>query len=287
MRRDFGRILWCVLACTTATLFAPANVLSQESRDAGRFQLLPNGTLFDRYRAGDKEPRSSASLMSRKGGPVYLDAVLGGAFGLVRYGADGSSEAWGVQLDVEGAAFPRLNLRHVSKSVESVDFRFGFPVTARAGPLAVKTGYDHVSSHVGDEFLERNPGFTRRNYVRDAVRTGIMFDVARSLTLYGEAGYAFYTSGGARPWEVQLGGDLHPPLVGCWCGTPFLAVHGHFREEADFGGSLNAVLGSEWRSLDGERGLGLALRYFNGYSSQYQFFDRQERLVGLMFWLGH
>jgi len=84
-----------------------------------------------------------------------------------------------------------------------------------------------------------------------------------------------------------VGGEIHPPLEACRCGTPFLAVHGHFREDADFGGSVNILVGSEWRSPDGDRRLGLGLRYFNGYSSQYQFFDAQEELVGVTFWLGH
>jgi len=287
MRCEVGRLLWCFGVCSAAILLASARAIAQDATGEARFRLLPDGVLYDPYRAGDKEPRSSASLVSGAGGSVYLDAVLGGGFGILRYSMEGSSGARGVQLDVEGAAFPRLNLRHVSQSVESVDFRFGFPLTARAGPVAVKTGYYHISSHVGDEFLERNPGFMRRNYVRDAVTTGITFDLAQSLTFYGEAGYAFYTSGGARPWELQVGGEVHPLFEACRCGNPFLAVHGHFREDADFGGSVNILVGSEWRSPGGDRRLGLGLRYFNGYSSQYQFFDRQEELVGVTFWLGH
>jgi len=283
-----ARTLWCAVTLTlAATLVAPRRVLSQDVGDRASFRLLPDGVLYDPYRAGDKEPRASASLVTGAGGSVFLDAVLGGGFGILRYGTEGFSDARGVQLDVVGAAFPRLNLRHISRSVESVDFRFGFPLTARAGRAALKIGYYHISSHVGDEYLERNPGFTRRNYVRDAVATGITYNASRWLTAYGETGYAFYTSGGAKPWELQVGGELHPPFEGCRCGTPFLAVHGHFREDADFDGSVNVVLGSEWRSPDGDRRLGIGLRYFNGYSSQYQFFDKQEELVGLTFWLGH
>jgi hypothetical protein len=283
-----GRIPWLAVTLTwTMMLAAPGRVLSQDGGERARFRLLPEGVLYDPYRAGDKEPRASASLLTGENGSIFLDAVLGGGFGIVRYGTESPSGPSAVQLDVEGAAFPRLNLRHVSQSVESVDFRFGFPLTARAGPVAVKTGYYHISSHVGDEYLERNPGFTRRNYVRDAVQTGVTYNHSSWLTAYGEMGYAFYTSGGAKPWELQLGGELHPRLEGCRCGHPFLAVHGHFREDADFGGSLNLVLGSEWRSPDGDRRLGLGLRFFDGYSSQYQFFDRQEELVGLAFWLGH
>ena len=32
----------------------------------------------------------------------------------------------------------------------------------------MKLAYYHISAHIGDEFLERNPTFERVNYVRDA-----------------------------------------------------------------------------------------------------------------------
>jgi len=283
---ELRHFLWCALTATTLSL-APQRALSQEAAAEARFQFLPVGLLYDPYRAGDKEPRSTATLVSRSGGPIYLDAVLGGRFGVVRQGTEGPAGTRAWQLDVEGAAFPRLNLRHISKSVESVDFRFGFPLTGRYGPVAVKLGYYHLSSHVGDEYLERNPGAVRRNYVRDAVAAGITYDLTGDLSVYGETGYAFYTSGGAKPWELQMGGEFHLPLERCWCGTPFLAAHGHLREEVDYGGSVTIVAGSEWRSPDGDRRLGFGLLYFDGYSNQYQFFDRQEELIGLTFWLGH
>jgi hypothetical protein len=281
------RLPLTALALAAAALpLLPCRAWSQETPSEAHLQFLPAGLLYESHHAGDKEPRFSAGLSSRSDGPTYLDGVLGGRIGVVRYG-DGPTGRWGWQLDVEAAAFVRLNLDKLSQAFESVDFRFGFPLTSRVGSVAFKAGYYHLSSHAGDEFLERNPGVTRINYVRDEILTGVTYDVIAGLSGYGEAGYAFYTSGGAEPWELQFGAEYRLPLEGCACGRPFVAVNGHLREEVGFGGSFNAVVGSEWRSRDGDRRLGFGLRYFRGKSSQYQFFDVQEELIGLMIWLGH
>ena len=61
--------------------------------------------------------------------------------------------------------------------VEAVDFRGGGYFSYSDGLLAYKLGYYHLSSHVGDEFLLKNPGFQRINYVRDAMVLGVSWDM--------------------------------------------------------------------------------------------------------------
>jgi len=39
----------------------------------------------------------------------------------------------------------------------ATDFRFGVPLTYGEGPWRTKFGFYHLSSHVGDEYLLKNP----------------------------------------------------------------------------------------------------------------------------------
>jgi hypothetical protein len=187
----------------------------------------------------------------------------------------------GWQLDIEAAAMPRLNLDEIKDSFESADFRFGFPLTFRKGAFAAKAGYYHISSHAGDEYLRRNSGFRRINYVRDSFVYGVAFDFEAGLRTYAEGGYAFYTSGGAEPWELQFGTEYGRAVAGCDCSGPFLALNAHLREELDFGGSVNVLAGWEWRREDSAERLRVGIRYFEGDSPQYQFLGQHERLMGL------
>lgn len=256
---------------------------SQASSASSRtVQLLPEGLLYPSYLAGEKEPRLGGAFVLDADGRLRFDASLGGRLGVLRFGGTGSDGSEGWQLDVEAAAFPRLNLDEISSSFESADFRFGFPITYRRGALAVKSGYYHLSSHVGDEFLERHPGFVRANYVRDAWVSGVSYLVRPNLVAYGEAAYAFYVSGGAEPWELQLGTEFRPRLDGCGSCGPVLAMNAHLREEFDLGGTVTVLAGWEWRSRGSDRLLRLGVEYRNGKSTQYAFFDEDEEIVGLM-----
>ena len=242
--------------------------------------FLPNGLLFPSYLAGEKEPRLSVAMLQEADGALYIDFAVGVRVPIIRHGTD-SDAPQGWQLDFEGAAFPRTKVEEAN-DLEAADFRFGVPLTFRQGPLALKLAYYHISSHVGDEFLERNIGFVRVNYVRDGLQVGARSPLTADITTYAEAAYAFYVSGGAEPWEFQFGSEYEPESLGCDCGVPYLAMNVHLREEVGFGGSLNVVAGWKWGRLG--RRLGVGLQYFVGKSGQYSFFNERDELVGLMVW---
>ena len=95
-----------------------------------------------------------------------MEPTLGGRVGLLRFGTADAEQPMGWQLDFEGAVMPRLDVLG-AMDVESVDYRFGLLSTQSDGPTALKFGYYHISSHAGDEYLIRNPGIDRINYVRE------------------------------------------------------------------------------------------------------------------------
>lgn len=246
-------------------------------------QVLPDGLLYRSYAAGTKEPRfSSAYLYDERQGWRW-DSTLGGRVGVVRFGTEASKGASGWQLDMEGAVFARL-LPNEKDDLESADFRFGVPLTWSDGTLSWKFGYYHISSHLGDEFLLKQPGYPRVNYVRDALLLGISKDLNPELRVYGETGWAYSFDGGAKPWEFQFGGEYAHSGDDDTLLKPFAAIHANMRQEFNYDGNLNLVAGWQWTGSSSGRAFRIGLQYFRGKSSQYSFYQQRDRMVGGGLW---
>lgn len=241
--------------------------------------LLPEGLLYKSYVAGEKEPRFSSAFLAEQGGDVLWDSVLGGRVGLVRYGTQRGIQPEGVQLDIEGGAFVRL-LPTEERDVQAVDFRMGVPLTYREGPFQAKFGYYHISSHLGDEFLLKNPGFDRINYVRDAFVIGVGYFPIDSLRLYAEASWAFFTGREGAPWDFQTGLEWGSPEPTAIYGSPFFAMNVLLREETDWSGSLNVLAGWQWRGFTSDHVFRAGLQYFTGKNNQYSFTQDNQTLIG-------
>lgn len=252
--------------------------------DCWTWQLLPDGLIYPSYLAGTKESRF-ASVWNHDSHLGWMwDLEAGGRVGLFRYGTEGGSpRPNGWQLDLEGAAFPRLDLDH-EEDLISVDFRAGIPLTFGYGPFQAKLAVYHLSSHLGDEFSLRFPDYPRINYSRDALVLGGSYYLTDDLRLYAEAEWAWYTDGGTKPWQFQFGIDYSPVWSSPACrGAPFLAINGQLREEVDYSGDFVVQAGWQWRSATNHL-FRVGVQYFTGKSEQYQFFCRNEEKVGLGIW---
>jgi len=264
---------------------SPSNILA----DPGCFgcnwhwQLLPNSLLYKSYMAGPKESRLASGWLYDTDQGWIWDLTAGGRVGIVRYGSSNEFPAEGWQLDIEGAAFPRLNMEE-SLDLDSTDFRFGLPMTWTRGPYQAKFAYYHMSSHVGDEYLARNPGFVRRNYSKDAFVLGFGYFATEDLRIYGEAGYAFVIDGGADHWEFQFGAEYIPMSYEGIRGAPFFAINGLIREEVDFGGGVTIMAGWRWRGSQNDRTFRFGVQYYNGKTTQFAFLNESEELIGLGAW---
>ncbi len=247
------------------------------------WHVLPDDVIWHSYWAGAKEPRmSGATLQDTNGNLSLLDVTFGGRTSLLRYGTTKNNRPEGWELQIEGAGMLRLNLDE-NWDFEAVDFRFGVPIIYGHGKFQYKFSYYHLSSHVGDEFLVRNPGFTRINFSRDTLVTGFSFFPLPAWRWYAEAGWAFYADEGTEPWEFQFGLDYAQPGPTGSRGTPFFAINGHLRQEVDFGGNLVAQAGWLWQGVTGHV-LRTGLHYYNGKSNQFQFFNQFEQQIGLGLW---
>ena len=244
------------------------------------WQVLPDGLMYKDYLASNEEARLSSSLGHGKQTGWTWDSNLGGHVGILRYGTQDPAWPEGWQLDAEGVALVRLDS---GRNLVSSDFRAGFPITRREGPWEFKFGYYHLSSHLGDLYIESHPGIERINYKREQLVFGVAYRPIADLRFYSEASWAFAEDGGSQPWEFQFGIDYSPAQPnGIW-GAPFAAINAKIFEDLDYSGNFTAEAGWQWRGSTGHT-LRTGVEYFNGYSFQRQFYNDFQSFVGAGVW---
>src|SRR5690349_13563169 len=87
----------------------------------------------------------------------------------------GDPDLVSLEVQAEGGAFGRFDFNE-NWDMDGVDFRFGFPIVSRAGPIALKLHPWHMTSHLGDEFIERE-GRKRFVYARNEIALGFSCDI--------------------------------------------------------------------------------------------------------------
>ncbi len=247
------------------------------------WQLLPEGLVWRSYLAGVKEPRLSVAATDSSAFGSIWDATMGGRVSLIRYGTPNAYRPEGWEMQIEAAAMPRIWPSKFSAPLISCDYRVGIPFVFAQGKWQFKTGYYHISSHLGDEYMILNPStfFTRINYMRDSWMLGVGYYYTDDLRLFAEADWAFAPDGGAKPWEFQFGADYSPAIRG---GAPFAAVYCDLRQELNFGGFFVVQAGWQWRGGAAMKTFRIGLNYVNGASTQYEFYNLFEQRIGFGIW---
>ena len=254
--------------------------IAGQDDEVWQWHIRPRGFVYPTYWASAAEPRLAAQLVEERHAGTYVDCHIGGRVGLLRFGPEDCPE--GFQLDVLGGA--KLRQAGDGLDVLATDYRYDILGTYGLGRHRLKFGFYHVSSHVGDEFLLKNPGFNRLNFSRDTLVLGYSYYPAPQLRLYAETGWGFDCDV-TEPWEFQFGFDLGPHKATGVGGAPFLAVNAHLREELDFGGNLALQAGWAWRGKDVLDGiLRTGVYFYDGASPQFSFYTHYERQVGWGLW---
>lgn len=255
---------------------------------AWTWQLFPDGVLYPAYLAGVNESRLGAIFNYDKDLHWIWDITLGGRAPLLRYGNRSAIFPEGFQVDVEGSVHLRLDFEN-DMDMDANDFRAGLPFTWGTGNWQFKTGYYHVSSHMGDERMIRlnaqGKPHLRINYVREAWIFGLAYKPTPSTRLYAEADFAFSTGEGTKPWHFQFGAEYSPkfPTNG-FRGTPFAAVNLLLLQEHDYDGSINVQIGWQWRGSRNQI-FRAGFQYFGGVSEQYEhIYAQREHKFGFGIW---
>jgi hypothetical protein len=234
--------------------------------DSWTYQWLPGNLMYPSYLAGRKESRFQSVMAHDENDGYIWDIALGGRVGLFRYGTtDCRPDGW--QLDMEGAAFPRLDLDH-REDLMATDFRFGLPLSYGEGPWRTKFAFYHLSSHVGDEYMRSHQSLDRVNYSRNALVWGNTYYLNDDTRAYLEVEWASDCDVG-EPWAYQLGVDYSPSGLDGRLSAPFAALN-----EA----------GWQWRAHPFGRLLRVGAEYYDGKNDQFEFYDRNEQKVGFGVW---
>jgi hypothetical protein len=256
------------------------------------WQLLPNNLIYTSYLAGPKEARigtvwyddtATDPLNPTTSNGWLWDTTLGGRASILRYGSDTVLHPQGFEVQIEGAAFVRLDPQE-DRDLRSADYRFGVPLVYGIGRWQTKLAYYHNSAHLGDEAMLRHPDFTRVNYVRDCIVWGNSWYALDWMRLYGEVGYAFFNAGGSQPWEFQFGTELIQARPTGIHGAPFFAVNGMSRQELDWGGNVCVQAGWAWRGRRSEKLFRIGLEYLYGSDPQYEFVYYNQNRTGIGMW---
>ena len=178
------------------------------------------------------------------------------------------------EIQAEGAAFGRFDFDE-NWDMDGVDFRFGFPIAARAGPLAMKLHPWHMTSHLGDEFIERT-GRERAVYARNEIALGISWDFDAETRAYVEAGYALSRGDVNEPLRFMAGVEAVGRHLGPDWPETFAALNLTSFEEQDWGVQFNLEAGFWLRPEKSPRGVRFSVGYSRGPSVLTQFFDQNE-----------
>ena len=267
------------------------------------WQMFPDGFIYPAYLAATQN-RLTCVTNYDPNIKWNWDITLGGRAPLFRYGNRSALFPEGWQVDIEGSVHLRLALMQ-QMDMEANDFRVGVPLSYGTKVWQVRTGYYHVSSHVGDERILRQlsdggdhyyrdkavyKGNTeqadhRLNYYREAWLLSYAYRPTPNTRLYAEVDYAFMLGELTKPWHFQFGAEYSPvyPARGGW-GTPFAAANVRLMQEFNFDGNITLQTGWQWRGSRNEL-FRIGLQYFNGVSEQYSFITHpRERKIGIGVW---
>lgn len=257
---------------------------------------LPDDDVFRPLLAAPKEPRFFGAYQRvryREAGESLNVGFItaGGTFGL--WGHRHKTNCDGLQFNLFGAIFSQFNLDGDSTDLINSDFQVGFPLTWRRGPFSTRVRVYHQSSHVGDEFLLRNPDFKRVNLGFEAVDAIVSFD-SHWWRVYGGGSYLVRRSPaldrGLVHWGLELRDTPEPsPILGQLMREVYFApvLGADFQSVEEFGWNVNTSIlgGLEWSRMGSTRRYRLLLSYYRGHNPFGQFFDQKIETYGIGFYI--
>jgi len=241
---------------------------------------FPQSLLWEPPLASRREPRFTfvPTTLSNDFTNNTLDANIGATVGLVRFEREDSPLR--VQLDAFGVVINRVS--QYDFLVDS-DYRAGLPLTFALGPWHGKLAFEHTSSHLGDETIERT-GRQRNDYTKDEIVAGLgRWLFADHLRVYGDVGWAVFEHipDNPSPFRFDLGGEWRPRVSTGFWGEPFAAANLEFNGANGYHPSLDVQLGWLWRAPDRRLGqFRVYAEYFTGRSDFGQFFTMNEQFLG-------
>jgi hypothetical protein len=257
---------------------------------------LPRGDVFCPIIADPKSARSFVSLLRHESGDDLSDAELdiasvgvGDVFGLGRW--NGGSPGDGIQVSLAAGVFAQFDLGADSYDLLNADYVVGLPITLRKGWFSTRLRIYHQSSHLGDEYLLREPADRqdREDLSFEALEWLLSAD-AGPLRVYGGGEMLFRREPEDLERFVAHGGGEFRPLprllpLGALGGFRFVAaLDVKSSQEHDWEPAISTRAGLEYDRAGADataRRWGIFAEFYTGPSPYGQFFREKVRLIGI------
>ena len=267
------------------------------STEQAGYTPLPRGDVFCPLLADPKAPHSFVSILNESSGSgsgsssIRIASVgVGDKFGLGRW--SGKSPGDGVQISLTGAVFAQFDLGTQSYDLLNADYTIGIPITIRRGSTSLRIRVYHQSSHLGDEYLLREPA-ARQN------RVNLSFESVDATVSVDADAFRLYAGGeqllnreptDLAPLVAHAGAEFRPttwiiPLRSLGGFRFVAAADAKSSAEHDWKPSISARAGLEYdgarkSDVPGRR-WGLFGEYYQGPSPYGQFFRANVRYAGI------
>ena len=274
--------------------------LAQEEAKKGEFQLtgsnsgsevvfFPSEALYAPYLADPNRIAFALRVLHYTrteiphSGAKRFYLKSGGQFGLVRIQPRGAADL-GWQLNLEAGFVSQFDIEEKLDNI-GWDGRYGFVVTtAQSKNLSMRFGYLHDSSHVGDEYAERN-GRLRIGYTREELAAGISWLSDKGWRTYAEYAHGVVLrSENQKAGRAQVGIEWQPPKPGTrpyrgWYAAADLSAMQERDWKIDVGlqtGYRIDTRGKTWR---------FGVDWYSGRPPIGEFFQYTESYLGFGLWV--
>ena len=286
IRRELVAAIAIVSGVMVAATTAPAQTTDSTITGSSREQGFLPAIVFRPLIADPAEPQLGTALRSgdfSQRGSLEGIATFGASLPILGFVSANKKTA--VQVGAAGGMIARFDMHTRANDIVSEDYEIGFPVWMRSGIFGARFRVYHRSSHIGDEFVLNNPGFTRFDMTYEAVEgvTGVTFGGAR---VYIGGDYIYHNATTRiAPGTLRIGGDLISAS-----GFDSGSLHGRWvagldvkaSRDLDWRAAKSAVTGFELsRAGSSSPAMRIMIELSSGPSTAGQFYGKSEKYVGL------
>lgn len=261
------------------------NLLAAEQQ----LELLPDKIIYPNYIADPLRSTNSIQYMKVNKtsdsniGKNHLDIKLGGTFLFAEWKLRGDKRPW-LQLALEAGFHGQFDQDRSQDNI-GWDGLYGINLFYHpAGNIVYRFGSKHISAHIGDELQERT-GRTRISYTRNEIRAGLVWSPNNKVDNYIDVGRAYNVKDKRlqEPWRAQIGiqfkefSKFFNNSVGWFSALDVSAFEeNNWHRNLTFQiGLISGIHKPEWR---------LAVEIYDGRTQLGEFFQDEERYIGLGLW---
>ncbi len=268
---------------TTIACATPELLQAQKPR-----WLLPSREYLPKLVGGPRNPVTQAKLVlvtesvNRFADVAEAEVALGAS--VPGFLLKGHTLQDALVFGIEAAVFGRFTLETTERDVISTDWVVLVPLVLRRSNHWFRLAYHHISSHLGDDYINRFRA-EPRNYGRDAVDGMAYLQVLPQLAVYGGVNVAYNVHpDDARRWTLRLGNEFKTTATD---GNfiPYGALDFQLEQDNGWEPRVDVQLGAWFPKLDGRRVVRGGIEFLTGPSPQGQFYGMNAAEISLGVWV--